>query len=231
MIYHNIIPATFIRRLNRFLCEVRLDEETVLCHVPNTSRLTELMIPGTEVILQVSDNPARKTRYTLIHMDKAGHWINIDSQAPNSIVSEALGLNPRLIGLDTPPNEVLWRREVGYGHSRFDIGYIIGEETGLIEIKGVTLEEDAIAMFPGAPTTRGVKHLVELAESVSAGFRAHLVLCVQVPYVTEVRMARHIDANFGFAYDQAKQAGVHVHAFRCHITPSEVTLGEPIPYE
>ena len=231
MYYPDIIPATFVRRLNRFLCEVIVDDEAVFCHVPNTSRLTELQIPGSDVILQKSRNPARKTRYTLIHMDKAGHWINIDSQAPNTLVTEALTADPGLIGLDAAPGEVRWRRELRYGNSRFDLGYKLEGRSGLIEIKGVTLEEGGIAMFPGAPTTRGVKHLAELAASQEDGYIPHLILCVQIPYAHEVRIARHIDPLFGEAYDLAKEAGVRIHAFRCTIEPGEVRLSTAIPWE
>ena len=208
-----------------------MDHELQLCHVPNTSRLTELLIPGCDVILTPASNPQRKTRYTLIHMDKAGQWINIDSQAPNTIVSEALLAQPELIGLAADPGSIRWRREYSYLHSRFDLSYLDGETQGLIEIKGVTLEENKIAMFPGAPTERGRKHLRELAGSIAAGYRAHLILCVQIPYAEEVRIARHIDAAFGIAYDEAKVAGVEIHAFRCQIAPDEVILGERIPFE
>ena len=46
-----------------------------------------------------------------------------------------------------------------------------------IEVKGVTLEENGVAMFPDAPTERGIKHLDELAQAVRDGYAATVIFC------------------------------------------------------
>ncbi len=229
MKYENLIPGRFVRRLNRFLAECEVEGEVRFCHVPNTSRLTELQIPGNPVLLLANTNPHRKTRYTLLHMQKAGKWVHIDSQAPNHILYEALRENPGLLRIPEPFQ--LLRKEARFLHSRLDMYYETESTKGYIEVKGVTLEQDGIACFPGAPTTRGVKHLKDLAEAVRQGYTAHLVFVTQFGAARAFRVNRGMDPAFGAAYDEAKAAGVQVHAFQSIVEPTEVILSNPIPYE
>lgn len=236
--YQHALEGRFVKRLNRFLCEVTVDGHRVTAHVPNTSRLTELQTPGNPVIVVPAEGKARKTRYTLIHMMKQGVWLNIDSRAPNRLVLDALEAAPERIGLESA-GPLLWRREYPYDHSRFDGAYAMpglspGEPprlAGLVEVKGVTLETGGIARFPGAPTTRGQRHLTELAAAAKTGLGAHVVYCIQIPYAEGLVPAREIDPAFGRAYDAAKAAGVTMHAFRCRVTPDTVTLAERVPCE
>ncbi len=122
-----------------------------------------MLIPGAKVILEdCSHNPNRKTKYSLIAVWKGNMLINMDSQIPNAVVFEALRENriPELEGV------VNFKREVSYGNSRFDIYFESGEQKGFIEVKGVTLENNSIAMFPDAPTERGAKHAMEMVKAV-----------------------------------------------------------------
>lgn len=229
MKYENIVEGNFIYRKNRFLAYCEVEGREVAVHVPNTSRLTELCIEGTPVILERAKNPQRKTKFTLIHIQKNGIWINIDSQAPNTIVYEALKKQPGIIGLEEPFTHL--QREVAYHHSRFDLYYETKKHKGFLEIKGVTLEEDGIAMFPGAPTTRGVKHLRELILAQEEGYRTGVFFCVQVPYAKFFKPHRELDPEFGRAYDELKHHDVDIYAYRCDISAEEVILADPIEIE
>ena len=74
MHYGKVSKAVFIDRPNRFIAHVEIDGRENTVHVKNTGRCRELLIPGAEVWLAGSDNPARKTAYDLIAVRKpSGH--------------------------------------------------------------------------------------------------------------------------------------------------------------
>ncbi|MBQ8388897.1 MAG: DNA/RNA nuclease SfsA, partial [Clostridia bacterium] len=165
MKYENVIAAKFLSRPNRFIAHVEIDGRAEVAHVKNTGRCRELLVAGATVYLAVSDNPERKTKYDLIAVEKAREgkpplMINMDSQIPNGVACEWA----RSCGLFSPEAKI--RREVTYGRSRFDLYVEDGARRAFIEVKGVTLERDGVALFPDAPTERGVKHVDELAACI-----------------------------------------------------------------
>ena len=164
MKYNNIEKAVFQNRPNRFIAQVELGGHTETVHVKNTGRCRELLISGTEVILEKSSNPDRKTKYDLICVNKSGRWINMDSQVPNKAAAEWIR-NGSLF-----PEEVTVKTEKTYGNSRFDIYVESEQRKAFIEVKGVTLEADNIARFPDAPTERGIKHVEELIRCLEDGY-------------------------------------------------------------
>ena len=145
-----------------------------VCHIKNTGRCRELLVEGTEVWLEPSTNPARKTKYSLVVVNKNGRLVNMDSQAPNKVVEEAI-LN-RLIF----DNVTYLKREYKYGNSRFDFYMERGEVKSFVEVKGVTLENNNVVSFPDAPSERAVKHLDELKNSLNDGYNAYVVFVVQM---------------------------------------------------
>ena len=213
MNYSSINKAVFIDRPNRFIAHVGLygHEETV--HVKNTGRCKELLIPGAEVWLAGSDNPARKTAYDLIAVRKSGGLlVNIDSQAPNAVAREWLDAQ----GFDAI------HPEFQYGRSRLDFMMERGSERFLMEVKGCTLERDGIGYFPDAPTERGTKHLHELAKAV--GFQPVLLFVIQMDGITEVRGNKETDPAFCQALEEAKKAGVKVIFLPCHVEPDSLSF-------
>lgn len=213
MKYSNITKAIFIDRPNRFIAHVKIDGHEAVVHVKNTGRCKELLIPGAEVWLSGSDNPARKTAYDLIAVRKAnGLLINIDSQAPNAVARE---------WLDAQDFDVI-RPEFKYGQSRLDFMMERGDERFLMEVKGCTLERDGIGYFPDAPTERGAKHLRELANTT--GFQPVLLFVIQMDGVTEVRGNRETDPSFCKALEDAKKGGVKVIFLPCHVEADSLSF-------
>lgn len=217
--------ATFMERPNRFLARVWLDHgrvETV--HVKNTGRCRELLQPGATVILEEAAQTGRKTRYSLVAVYKGTMLVNIDSQAPNTVVYEALGkkLLPEFADIEG------LAREVKYGASRFDLSYETLSTRGFIEVKGVTLEENGIALFPDAPTERGAKHLQELAAAVRAGYEGCIFFLIQMKGPRCFRPHKEMDAAFAEALQVAKEAGVKVLAYDSLVTEEGMTMGDPI---
>lgn len=209
MKYKNIVKGKFHSRPNRFIASVWLDGKLETVHVKNTGRCRELLLPDVPVILQVSDNPARKTKYDLISVYKENlGWVNIDSQAPNRVVKEWLQRQ----------GYTLVKPEYTYGNSRLDFYMERGEEKYLMEVKGCTLEIDGIGYFPDAPTERGVKHLKELTGAAKEGIHCMAAFVIQMEGIHEVRANVEIHREFGEALDAAKKAGVRVICLECRVT-------------
>ena len=223
MQYGKILPARFLARPNRFVARVEAEGEELICHVKNTGRCRELLVPGATVWLEESPNPNRKTKYDLIAVEKGSRLINMDAQAPNQVFREwaqAGGFRKDL---------TLLRPETTYGSSRFDFYWESSEKRGFVEVKGVTLEEDGVVRFPDAPTLRGVKHLEELVKAHQAGYEAAVCFVIQME---DVRWFAPNDAThpeFGQALRQAAGAGVEVLALDCAVTPGSLEIHSPVP--
>lgn len=227
MEYHHICPGTFIKRPNRFIAHVETEEGIQICHVKNTGRCRELLVPGTTVYLEESTNPARKTRYDLIAVEKQREQqppllINMDSQAPNRVFAEWAEHQLR-------PDLTLLRPETTFGNSRFDFYWESTSSRGFVEIKGVTLEDDGVVRFPDAPTERGVKHIEELIAARQAGYEAAICFIVQMSGMKWVEPNDDTHPAFGAALRKATRSGVEVMALECSVTPSTLTAAGPIP--
>lgn len=219
-LYNQPLAGTFLSRPNRFIARVLLRgrEETV--HVKNTGRCRELLIPGAAVILAPAGNPRRKTRYDLVVVWKGATLVNMDSQAPNAAAAELLR---RLF-----PGAAL-RPEYVWGHSRFDFLLEQGERRILAEVKGVTLEQDGLALFPDAPTIRGTRHLRELAAAREAGYESLILFLVQMKGCRGFSPNRETDPDFAQALLLAEEAGVGILCYDCLVTEDSLTADAPVP--
>lgn len=223
MKYERMKKAIFLSRPNRFLAKVELEGREELCHVKNTGRCRELLIPGTEIWIQESANPERKTRYDLINVRKGEELVNMDSQIPNRAAEEWLrngGLFPELS---------LLKPEQTFGQSRFDF-YLEAEENKIfMEVKGVTLNQDGVARFPDAPTERGVKHIHELMSCLEKGYQAYLLFVIQMKGVVRLEPNDATHQAFGSALREAALKGVKLLAYDCVVTEDSIVLDKPIP--
>ncbi len=222
MRYDHVVPAVFLSRPNRFIARVELDGKTETVHVKNTGRCRELLLPGARVILSRAENPARKTRFDLVAVYKGDVLINMDSQAPNAAAAELLG---RLF----PGWSVLQERM--FLHSRFDFCLERNDRRIFVEVKGVTLERDGLALFPDAPTERGRRHLKELGEAVKAGAEAYVLFLVQMKGCRRFSPNDETDPGFAAALREARENGVGILCYDCAVTPDSMTVDGPVPVE
>ncbi len=227
MEYSELRQGIFIERKNRFVAEVELNGERVGVHVPNTGRCKEIFVPGAAVFVQPSENPARKYAYTLRAVYKGDQLIHIDSAGANRLVEEAL-LKGAVNGLEDV-YEV--EREKTYGASRFDFRFRKGSRLCYMEVKGVTLEQDGVAMFPDAPTERGARHLEELTRAKAEGYGAYVMFVIQMKGVTRFTPNISRDKDFARNLARAAEAGVTVMAYDTLVTPEKMTLDRPVPIE
>ncbi len=222
MRYQQITQGRFIERPNRFIAMAQINGKVEKCHVKNTGRCRELLIPGAEIWLEKSSNPNRKTAYDLVAVRKQGKIINMDSQAPNQAVREWLEQRSDLTCI---------KPEYKYGDSRIDFygeAGRNGERKFLMEVKGVTLEEDGVARFPDAPTERGIKHMLELEKAVREGYEAWILFVIQMKGIRWFEPNDRTHPQFGETLRRVRQAGVGVLAYDCLVTNDEITLDQPV---
>ena len=221
MRYAEVEKATFLARPNRFIAHVEMGGEVVVCHVKNTGRCRELLVPGAEVWLEKGSTPGRKTAWDLIAVRKSEKLINMDAQAPNKVFAQwAAQLEPELTAL---------RREYTYGQSRLDFCLETAAGLHLVEVKGVTLEEGGHTRFPDAPTERGIKHLQELMRAVEEGHRASVVFVIQMEDVVDFAPNDVTHPAFGTALREAAAAGVQVVAVNCRVAPDSLEIIGRVP--
>ncbi len=207
-----IFKAEFISRPNRFNAIVKLNEEEIKVHVPNTGRCREILVPGCEVFLREESNPTRKTKFDLISVYKEE-------------VDEALR-NKKIYGLEDY-NNIL--REKTFGKSRFDFKLSTSEGNEYyLEVKGVTLEENKYAKFPDAKTERGTKHLLELVEAKKKGYGAGIFFLIQLEDVNKFSPNDIRDKEFGEALRFAKENGVDIFAYNCLVNEDEIKINNPV---
>lgn len=222
---NKVLAGVFVKRLNRFEAIVKVDQNEELVHVPNTGRCRELFIEGAEVLLEQRPGEHRKTKYELIMVYKGNRLISIDSQLPNKLAEEAIrsGVIEHIQGYAN------LRREAVYGNSRFDLLAESPEGKCYIEVKGVTLERENIAMFPDAPTERGAKHVNELVAALSEGHRAVLIFVIQLKNVDYFTPNAATDPEFNAAIARALAAGVEIYAYDCVVEEDEVRINSRVP--
>ncbi len=219
MTYKNIFKGTFLSRPNRFIANVMINGKACVCHVKNTGRCKELLVQGATVLLEKSSNPNRKTEYDLIAVYKGNRLINMDSSAPNEVAYEWLKKQY--------PDAII-KREKTWKDSRFDF-YIENDCDKLfIEVKGVTLENNGIVLFPDAPTLRGVKHLNGLTQWVKEGGKAMALFVVQMSDVKYFTPNKTTHPEFAQALKEAQNQGVEVKAVDCTVSENSLTINKEI---
>lgn len=220
MRYENVIPGRFVDRPNRFIAHVETEGGIQVCHVKNTGRCRELLVPGATVYLEPGRTPGRRTAFDLIAVERGDLLINMDAQAPNRIFAQ-------WIRQQEP--EITVHPEYRYGDSRLDFCLERPEGLHLVEVKGVTLEREGHCLFPDAPTERGVRHLHELMRAVEEGHRATAFFVIQMADVLDFAPNDTTHPAFGEALREAARRGVEIVAYTCRVTPEAVALDAPVP--
>ena len=188
-----------------------------------------MLVPGAQVCLEDFQQRMgkRKTRYSLVGVKKGDILINMDSQAPNAAVREAL--ESETLQLPGMRELQIIKPEKTYGGSRLDF-YVedMDGRKGFIEVKGVTLEEEGIAKFPDAPTERGIRHIEELIKAKEEGYIPYILFVIQMKGVTQFMPNDVTHPAFGDALRRAGKAGVELLAYDCRVTENSMELADPV---
>ena len=206
------VKGIFKNRPNRFIAEVEVDGKIEIAHVPNTGRCKELLVDGAAVYLKPSDNPKRKTRFTLHFVVNKGELVSLYSQEANSIVYDAILVDDSRIDI------YLANQEDDCCGMEFLV------DSCYIEVKGVTLIVDGEARFPDAPTERGAKHLKELIKLKNDGNRAVVFFLIQHPAGNDFRPNWENDPKFSQTLVEAENAGVEILVYKCNNTLEGIEL-------
>ena len=221
----DLVEARFVRRANRFLAYVHMDDGETAVHVANSGRLRELFVPGAHVWLKPTPRPGRKTAYDLVLVEAQGTLVSSDARLPNALVAESLqgGLLSETGALSSVT------RESQFGESRFDL--LLESEDGklYVEVKSVTLIENGVGLFPDSPTIRGAKHLNTLVHAVDAGHRGAVVFVVQRADCHSFAINQPADPMLAEAFQYAVKRGVSAFAYNCEVTTREVRINCRLP--
>ncbi len=219
--------ATLIKRYKRFLADVTTDEgKEITVHCPNSGSMRGCSTPGSQVMLSTSPNPKRKYPQTLEMVKKDNTWIGVNTMLTNKIVAEAIleGRIQELQEIDTLKREVVTSKS-----SRLDLLLERGKEKIYVEIKNCSLVEDGWAMFPDAVTTRGTKHLNELAMLVEQGHQGVIFFCIQRTDADRFKPAVHIDPIYAETLAEVSKKGVQILAYQAEVLPESIIIKKSIP--
>ena len=225
------VEAVLVARPNKFLAVCRMGRRTVEAHVPDRGRCLDLLVPGRGIALVAAAGPLRRTKYTaVLARSGEGTWVSLDPAGAPRLVEAALRRN-LLASLE---GFQVRRREVTISARRLKgrIDLLLGDAAGaslLCEVKSVGAQRDRIALFPDAPTLRGVRHLALLAALARKGQPCALVFCAQRGDVRAVAPDREIDPAFAAALRRAGRAGVRISALRCSARLEGMVLDQEIP--
>ena len=223
MKYQSIVEGRFLSRPNRFIANIEINGKVEVCHVKNTGRLGELLVKGVRVIVQDCQSPMRKTRYDLIAVYKGDRLFNIDSQAPNKVFGEWVKTSGYFGKLKSI------KAEQKFQSSRFDFLLETEERRIFVEVKGVTLEQNGVVLFPDAPTERGVKHIIELQRAVAEGFGAAICFVVKLDGAKYFTPNKKTHPEFCEALKSAQKSGVDILCVDCKVEPDSLEIKGFVP--
>ena len=217
-----LIKGKLIKRYKRFFTDIKVNNELITAHCPNTGSMMGLLSKGNEVWVTQNDNPNRKLKYTLEIIKKGKNLIGVNTHRANRIVQH--GLKNKLI--DEFKKVKLIKPEFKFSkNTRFD--FLCDKK--IIEVKNVTLTRGyKIAEFPDAITSRGTKHLVKLVDSMKKKYDPYVLFLTQIQGIEYFRIAKDIDYNYYENYLFAKKAGVNYLAYRCDLSSEEIKIEKKI---
>ena len=222
----SLIKGKLVKRYKRFFADIKLNEETIIAHCPNTGSMMGLLDEGNEVFVSKNDDPKRKLKYTLEIIKVKKNLVGVNTHFANKIAFH--GLSNNLIKEVKNSNNI--KPEVFFDkETRFDFLVEKNNQKTFVEVKNVTLSrKDKLAEFPDAVTTRGSKHLKTLIEATKKGYKTYLLFLVQIQGVTDFKIAKDIDKEYYENYKLAKKAGVKFLAYRCKISSKEIKIEKKI---
>ncbi len=218
--------GTLIRRYKRFLADIRLADGTSLTvHCPNSGSMRGCSRPGSPVLISRSDNPRRKYAWTLEMVQENGVWIGVNTAMTNNLVQEALE-NGTIA--DFGPIDAIAREVRVSDRSRLDFLVTARNGPTYMEVKNCSLVENGVALFPDAVTSRGTRHLEELARLRSEGYGAAVLFCVQRGDAERFMPAQAIDPLYAETLFQVHARGVAVLAYRADVEPDRILITTPL---
>ena len=217
-----LIKGKLIKRYKRFFTDLKLNNQSVTAHCPNTGSMMGLLEKDNDVWVSKNDDPSRKLKFTLEMIKVNKSLVGVNTHRANRIVEHAL--ENKLIAEFKDVKTI--KREFKYSEdTRFD--FLCDKK--IIEVKNLTLtRENKIGEFPDAITSRGLKHLIKLINSIKKGFKPYVLFLTQIQGIEYFRIAKDIDYEYYQNYLKAKKAGVNFLAYRCYLSSKEIKIEKKI---
>ena len=222
----SLIKGKLVKRYKRFFTDIKLNQEIIVAHCPNTGSMMGLLDKGNEVFVSKNDDPKRKLKYTLEIIKVKKNLVGVNTHFANKIAFHGLSNNliKEITNSDNIKPEVFFNKE-----TRFDFLVEKNKQKTFVEVKNVTLfRKEKLAEFPDSITSRGSKHLKTLIEAKKKGYKTYLLFLVQIQGVTDFKIAKDIDKDYYENYKLAKKAGVKFLAYRCKISSKEIKIEKKI---
>ena len=218
----SLIKGKFIKRYKRFFVDIKLNNEVVTAHCPNTGSMMGLLNVNSNAWISKAADPKRKLKFTLEVLEVKNKLIGVNTHRANRIVESAIKNNL----IKELKNTKVLKPEFKFdSDTRFDFFC----DKKIIEVKNVTLlRNDQIAEFPDAITSRGTKHLLKLVKSLKNGFSPNVLFLTQIPDIKYFKIAKDIDENYYKNYLLAKKAGVKFLAYNCKVSSKEIKIDKKI---
>ena len=224
-----LISGEFVKRYKRFFADVKIKNQIITAHCPNTGSMYGLLNSGNKVWVSKSNNPNRKLKYTLEIIEKNRSKIGINTISSNKIVHHALRNN--LIKEFKDIKQI--KPETKFGtNSRFDFLILNNKDNIFLEVKNVTLSrKEGIAEFPDAVTTRGLKHINELIKANKKGYKIFILFLIQRDDCSSFSIANDIDPDYSKALGKAVKNKLNILCYDCKFSSKGIKLNRKINYE
>jgi len=223
---NKLISGLFIKRYKRFFVDVKINNEIITAHCPNTGSMYGLLKAGNKVWVSKSNNPKRKLKYTLEIIEDNKSKVGVNTHFANKIVLHAL--RNKLI--KEFKNISVIKPETKFGkNSRFDFLIINKKNKTFIEVKNVTLSrKKGLAEFPDAITTRGLKHINELVKAAKKNYKIFILYLIQRNDCMTFSIANDIDSNYAKALEKAVKNNLNILCYDCKFSPKGIKLNKKI---
>ena len=225
---NKLIPGLFIKRYKRFFVDVRVNNQILTVHCPNTGSMHGLLDQGNKVWISKSNNPKRKLKYTLEIIEVKKTKVGINTHSTNKIVHDALQ-NNLIKGFN---NNMDIKPETKFGaNTRFDFLVSSKKYQSFIEVKNVTLSRKRnLAEFPDAETSRGLKHIGELIKASKKKFKVYILFVIQRNDCSSFSIAKDIDPNYANALSKAVKNNLKILCYDCKFSPKGIKLNRQIKF-
>ena len=223
---NKLIPGLFVKRYKRFFVDIKINDQIITAHCPNTGSMYGLLKQGNKVWASRSNNPKRKLKYTLEIIENKNSKVGVNTHSANKIVYHALKNNL----IKEIKNSLEIKKEVKFGeNTRFDFLITNKRSKAFIEVKNVTLSrKNKLAEFPDAVTSRGLKHINELVKASKKKYKIFIIYLVQRDDCNSFTIAKDIDRAYENALRKAVKNNLNILCYDCKFSTKGIKLNKRI---
>ena len=226
---NKLISGLLIKRYKRFFVDIKINNQIVTAHCPNTGSMHGLLEKGNKVWLSKSNNPKRKLKYTLEIIESQKSKVGVNTHSANKIIYHSL--KNKLIKEFRNILEI--KPETKFGkNTRFDFLLLNEKNKVFVEVKNVTLSrEKGLAEFPDSVTTRGLKHIGELIKASKKNYKIFIIYLIQRDDCNSFAIAKDIDPNYANALSKAVKKKLNVLCYDCKFSSKGIKLNNIIKFK